>query len=82
MLRTFSVFHASQTDGMPELTPAVATKAVAERIEDVEIIVRASGVPVRSCVCQELSRKLWRVSDLAAMMANGNDLIRSPPIPV
>jgi antirestriction protein ArdC len=82
MLRTFSVFHASQTDGMPELTPAVAMKAVAERIEDVEIIVRASGVPVRSCVCQELTRKLWRVSDLAAMMANDNDLIRSPPIPI
>jgi antirestriction protein ArdC len=47
MLRTFSVFHASQIDGIPELAPAVGTKAVAERIEDVEIIVRASGVPVR-----------------------------------
>jgi antirestriction protein ArdC len=47
MLRTFSVFHASQIDGIPELASAVATKAVAERIEDVEIIVRASGVPVR-----------------------------------
>ena len=29
------------------LRPAVATKTVPERIEDVEIIVRASGVPVR-----------------------------------
>ena len=47
ILRTFSVFHASQIDGISELAPAVATKAVAERIEDVEIIVRASGVPVR-----------------------------------
>ena len=47
ILRTFSVFHASQIDGIPELAPAVATKAVAERIEDVEIIVQASGVPVR-----------------------------------
>ena len=47
MLRTFSVFHASQIDGIPELAPAVATKTVPERIEDVEIIVRTSGVPVR-----------------------------------
>ena len=47
ILRTFSVFHASQIDGIPELAPAVATKAVAERIEDVEIIVQESGVPVR-----------------------------------
>ncbi len=47
ILRTFSVFHASQIDGIPALGPAVATKAVAERIEDVEIIVQASGVPVR-----------------------------------
>ena len=47
MLRTFSVFHASQIDGIPEFAAAVATKTVPERIEDVEIIVRASGVPVR-----------------------------------
>jgi antirestriction protein ArdC len=47
ILRTFSVFHASQIDGIPGLAPAVATKAVAERIEDVEIIVQESGVPVR-----------------------------------
>ena len=47
ILRTFSVFHASQIDGIPELAPSVATKTVQERIEDVEIIVKASGVPVR-----------------------------------
>jgi antirestriction protein ArdC len=47
MLRTFSVFHASQIDGIPTLAPAVATKTVARRIEDVEIIVQASGVAVR-----------------------------------
>jgi antirestriction protein ArdC len=47
MLRTFSVFHASQIDGIPDLVPPVATKTVPERIEDVEIIVKASGVPVR-----------------------------------
>ena len=47
MLRTFSVFHATQIDGIPGLVPPVATKTVPERIEDVEIIVKASGVPVR-----------------------------------
>ena len=45
ILRTFSVFHASQIDGIPELAPAVATKAVAERIEDVEIIVQDKRRP-------------------------------------
>jgi antirestriction protein ArdC len=47
ILRTFSVFHASQVEGITALAPPVATKTVPERIEDVEIIVRASGVPVR-----------------------------------
>lgn len=47
ILRTFSVFHASQIEGIPALAPPVATKTVPERIEDVEIIVKASGVPVR-----------------------------------
>ena len=47
ILRTFSVFHASQIDGIPDLVPPVAAKTVPERIEDVEIIVKASGVPVR-----------------------------------
>jgi antirestriction protein ArdC len=47
ILRTFSVFHASQIDGIPVLAPPVATETVHERIEDVEIIVKASSVPVR-----------------------------------
>jgi antirestriction protein ArdC len=47
MLRTFSVFHASQIDGVPSLAPPTPTKTVPERIDDVEIIVKASGVPVR-----------------------------------
>ncbi len=47
MLRMFSVFHASQIDGIPALALAVATKTVVHRIQDVEIIVQASGVPVR-----------------------------------
>jgi antirestriction protein ArdC len=46
ILRTSSVFHVSQIDGVPDLVPPVATKTVSERIEDVEIIVKASGVPV------------------------------------
>jgi antirestriction protein ArdC len=46
VLRTFSVFHASQIDGIPELAP-VAAKSIPERIEDVEIIVRGIGVPIR-----------------------------------
>ena len=47
MLRTFSVFHASQIDGVPAFEPPSATKTVPERIDDVEIIVKASSVPVR-----------------------------------
>jgi antirestriction protein ArdC len=47
MLRMFSVFHASQIDGVPALTPPTATKTVPERIQDVELIVVASGVPVQ-----------------------------------
>ena len=47
MLRTFSVFHASQVDGVPALAPPTATKTVPERIQDVEIIIEANGVPVR-----------------------------------
>ena len=46
VLRMFCVFHASQIDGVPALT-APASKAVVERIEDAEIILRASGVPIR-----------------------------------
>jgi antirestriction protein ArdC len=47
MLRTFSVFHASQIDGVPALEPTTATKTVPERVKDVELIIEASGVPVR-----------------------------------
>jgi antirestriction protein ArdC len=48
ILRTFSVFHASQIDGVPDLVQPVAIKTVPERIEDVEIILKASGVLVRT----------------------------------
>jgi antirestriction protein ArdC len=47
MLRTFAVFHASQIDGVPALEPRTATKTVPERVKDVELIIQASGVPVR-----------------------------------
>jgi antirestriction protein ArdC len=47
MLRMFSVFHASQIDGVPAPTPPTAAKTVPERIQDVEIILQASGVPLR-----------------------------------
>jgi antirestriction protein ArdC len=47
MLRTFSVFHASQIDGVPALAAPTATKTVPERVKDVELIIQASGVPVR-----------------------------------
>jgi len=46
ILRAFSVFHASQIDGIAALAPADATKTVVERVEDAEIILKASGVPV------------------------------------
>ena len=44
---TFSVFHASQIDGVPALAPRTATKTVPERVKDVELIIEASGVAVR-----------------------------------
>ena len=47
ILRTFSVFHASQIDGISAFAAPPATKTIPERIEDVEIILLASGVPVR-----------------------------------
>jgi antirestriction protein ArdC len=47
MLRVFSVFHASQIDGVPALAQAIATKTVPERIQDVELIIEASEVPVQ-----------------------------------
>jgi antirestriction protein ArdC len=47
ILRTFSVFHASRVDRIPGFAPSTAVKTVPERIEDAEIIVKASGVSVR-----------------------------------
>lgn len=47
MLRVFAVFHASQIDGVPEFIPPSARKTVARRIEDVDLIMKVSGVPLR-----------------------------------
>ena len=47
ILRVFSVFHASQIDGVPELSPPVSAKTIVERIEDAETILSASKVAVR-----------------------------------
>jgi antirestriction protein ArdC len=47
VLRVFSVFHASQIDGIPPLSPPTAPKTVIERIEDAEVILAKSGVAVR-----------------------------------
>jgi antirestriction protein ArdC len=47
ILKVFSVFHATQIDGIPALAPPAAPKTVVERIEDAETILMASGVKVR-----------------------------------
>jgi antirestriction protein ArdC len=47
LLRVFSVFHASQIDGIPPLAPPTAPKTVIERIEDAEVILAKSGVAIR-----------------------------------
>jgi antirestriction protein ArdC len=51
ILRVFSVFHASQIDGIPPFAPPQPSKTVVERVEDAEIILKASGVPVTSRTC-------------------------------
>lgn len=47
VMRTFTVFHASQIDGIPAFTPPKATQPIAERIDSVEAIVRNSGAVIR-----------------------------------
>jgi antirestriction protein ArdC len=46
LLRAYTVFHASQIDGIPEFVQPEATKPVIERITDVDMILQASGVRV------------------------------------
>ena len=46
ILKVFSVFHASQIDGIPDLASPTAPKTVVERIEDAEAILAASRVRV------------------------------------
>ncbi len=47
VMKTFTVFHASQIEGIPEFTPPRAPKTLPERIEDAEIILKNSGVVIR-----------------------------------
>ena len=46
LLRAYVVFHASQLDGIPELGEPKAPKPITERIADVDLIVKATGVRV------------------------------------
>jgi antirestriction protein ArdC len=46
LLRAYTVFHASQIDGIPEFVAPEAAKPVIERIADVDLILKASGVRV------------------------------------
>ncbi|MCW2318526.1 antirestriction protein ArdC [Rhodoblastus acidophilus] len=46
LLRAYTVFHASQIDGIPEFIAPEANKPVIERIADVDLILKASGVRV------------------------------------
>ena len=47
VMKTFTVFHASQIEGIPEFTPAGAPKTLPERVEDAEVILKNSGVAIR-----------------------------------
>ena len=47
MLRAYSVFHASQMDGIPPMAPPTPLEVSWRRPEAVETIVRNSGVTVR-----------------------------------
>jgi antirestriction protein ArdC len=47
LLRAFTVFHASQIDGIPSLEPPVAAEPVLKRIETVETILRNGQIDVR-----------------------------------
>jgi len=47
-LKTFNVFHASQMNGVPYFDPPKVEKPLWERIEDAEVIMRNSGVEIRT----------------------------------
>ncbi|SFK81134.1 ArdC family protein [Methylocapsa palsarum] len=48
LLRIFTVFHASQIDGVPEFITPNAPKPLQKRIEDADLIMKASGVTLRT----------------------------------
>ena len=66
LLRAYTVFHASQVDGVPELGAPKAAKPVPERIADADLIVKASGVRVE-------------IGGDRAYYAPSSDHIRMPP---
>jgi antirestriction protein ArdC len=47
LLRTFNVFHASQVEGIPDFTPPESPKPLWSRLEDVDTIVKNSGIVIR-----------------------------------
>ena len=66
LLRAYTVFHASQIDGVPELGAPKAARPVPERIADADLIVKASGVRVE-------------IGGDRAYYAPASDYIRMPP---
>lgn len=48
ILKTFTAFHASQIDGVPEFLRPSTPKPLAVRIEDADVILKNSGVIVRT----------------------------------
>ena len=66
LLRAYTVFHASQIDGVPELGAPKAARPVPERIADADLIVKASGVRVE-------------IGGDRAYYAPSSDHIRMPP---
>jgi len=47
IMRSFTVFHASQIEGIPPFTPPRAAQPISERIESVETIIRNSKAVIR-----------------------------------
>jgi len=47
IMRSFTVFHASQIEGIPPFTPPRAAQPITERIDSVETIIRNSKAVVR-----------------------------------
>ena len=66
LLRIFTVFHASQIDGVPELVAPAAPKPLRARIEDADLIMKNSQVAIR-------------IGGDRAFYSPGTDHIQLPP---